>query len=161
MTKERNPRRGFTLIELLVVVLIIGILAAVAVPQYQKAVEKSKVSAILPVLSSIVNAMEIYYLTNGTWPTNISDLDVNIDPSQYQGFNIIISSKGTVVESVYVRRGIQVSFGTSHSLAKKVPPYAKRCWPRKDASNYAFAESVCKALGTPVTCNENTCYEIQ
>ena len=52
-------KRAFTLIELLVVVLIIGILAAVAVPQYQKAVEKSKMAKVWLTLSSIEKAYDI------------------------------------------------------------------------------------------------------
>ena len=70
--------KAFTLIELLVVVLIIGILAAVAVPQYQKAVEKSRAVQALVVLKAVYDAAEAYYVANGTAPTTMEDLSVEI-----------------------------------------------------------------------------------
>lgn len=76
---SRAPlRSGFTLIELLVVVLIIGILAAVAVPQYQKAVKKTIYAEMLSIVTSIGQAAQRYYLENGTHPTSLSDLDISI-----------------------------------------------------------------------------------
>lgn len=64
MNKEKT---GFTLIELLVVVLIIGILAAVALPQYQKAVDKSRVATILPLMRRWADALSLYKLENGSY----------------------------------------------------------------------------------------------
>ncbi|WP_428041143.1 type IV pilin protein [Candidatus Avelusimicrobium fimicolum] len=72
---------GFTLIELLVVVLIIGILVAVAVPQYQLAVMKSRVSALMPLLRSISDAEDAFYLANGYY-THIKNLDIAL-PQDY------------------------------------------------------------------------------
>ena len=68
---------GFTLIELLVVVLIIGILAAVAVPQYQKAVEKSRATQALTLLKSIGQAYEAHHLASGEWAQKFDELDVD------------------------------------------------------------------------------------
>ncbi len=68
-------KKGFTLIEILVVVLIIGILAAIAVPKYQIAVLKSKLSRAKQTVSDIEQAGNLYYLQNGTYPTKFIELD--------------------------------------------------------------------------------------
>ena len=73
---------GFTLIELLVVVLIIGVLAAVALPQYQMAVMKSRVAFIMPVVDALKKAEELYYLANGEY---LDGFDVDLSTCTNSG----------------------------------------------------------------------------
>lgn len=69
---------GFTLIELLVVVLIIGILAAVALPKYELAVEKSRAAEALSIVNTLYQAQQAYFLANGQYSRDIRELDVDI-----------------------------------------------------------------------------------
>lgn len=70
--------RAFTLIELLVVVLIIGILSSIALPQYQKAVEKSRAAEALILVRNIADANRRYYMANGEYTWDLADLDIEI-----------------------------------------------------------------------------------
>ncbi len=81
---------GFTLIELLVVVLIIGILAGVALPQYQKAVEKSRVASALAFGRGVMTAQDAYYMANGTYTDDIEALDLGFSNCP-KGFNCVFS----------------------------------------------------------------------
>ena len=72
----KNNKKGFTLIELLVVVLILGILAAMAMPQYFKAVERSRMSEAVSLLGSIAGAQQRKYLQINKYVTDYRGLDV-------------------------------------------------------------------------------------
>ena len=75
MKSEKNA--AFTLIELLVVVLIIGILAAIAVPKYQKAVRRARAAEAVVCVKRIVQAEQEYFMANGRYTGNIEELNLD------------------------------------------------------------------------------------
>ncbi len=138
---------GFTLIELLVVVLIIGILAAVAVPQYQKAIDRSRAIQVLAALKAIQAAEEVFFLQNGYYTPNMQDLDIEVANIDGWAFKLMRDNRAKVqadsrIDSLRGDLSMVIYFVHSGSeLANK--PY---CWTD---DNNARAERLCKAIGTP------------
>ena len=95
-----SNQKGFTLIELLVVVLIIGILAAVALPQYQKAVDKSQIAPFKSIAASVKSAEEVYYLANGQYTIDASQLDIDLSCEKTNDPGVFICGKSIVVDLI-------------------------------------------------------------
>ena len=89
----KNRKKGFTLLELLVVVLIIGILAGIALPQYRKAVEKAKLAEALTNFKVLEDGIERYILANGfpNRETYLPDipLDVELTGGEFNDFGYV------------------------------------------------------------------------
>ena len=92
-------KKGFTLIELLVVVLIIGILSAIALPQYSQAVEKSRAAEALSNIGSFKKAVDIWMLANpgkdGRFNGNgnhAGELDISVPDDWVQGTGAMIAA---------------------------------------------------------------------
>lgn len=76
----RRLRRGFTLIELLIVVVIIGILAAIAIPKFASTKGKANAASLKSDLRNLSSAQEAYFFENSAYTTSVSNLVMHTSP---------------------------------------------------------------------------------
>ena len=74
-----RPRKGFTLVELMIVVLILGALAAIAVPRILGGATTAKANACKTNIDMMNSQIELYYANNGVWPTTLTDVTQDTD----------------------------------------------------------------------------------
>ncbi len=137
-SRAMETTHGFTLIELLVVVLIIGILAAIAIPQYRISVAKSQLATVKNLVKSIQEAQDIYYTANGKYATALEELDVSYPNSSderntsssfyYKNYRCFIQDTQTIC-NIQTNIGI-LGYQQTYQFAEGselTPPGSRRC----------------------------------
>ncbi|MCM8793048.1 MAG: prepilin-type N-terminal cleavage/methylation domain-containing protein [Candidatus Omnitrophica bacterium] len=117
-----HRKEGFTLLEILVVIIIIGILATLALPQYMKTIKKARVAEASSNIGSLRGALLRYYQEYGTFPpdasTSVLDIeDPNTRPGAYFSYTYSGSSPDNLVIKATGQRspviGIVVTYDSS------------------------------------------------
>jgi len=113
--KRVITKSGFTLVELAVVIVIIGVLAAFAVPRFRASVERSKAAESFNYLSSIQAAMERYHARQSTYAAEVTDLDIQFTAPKYFSVGAIAAgSTGSLQDSwtlTLTRLGASAGYG--------------------------------------------------
>jgi type IV pilus assembly protein PilA len=113
--RAKRGQKGFTLVELAIVIVIIGVLASFGVPRFRDAVERSKAGESLNYLSAVRAAQERYHAREGTYASDITDLDVSIPAPKYFSVGTVAAGSTDDIESSWTltltRVGASAGYG--------------------------------------------------
>ncbi len=142
---KKIKTRGFTLIELLVFVVIICVLAAIALPQYQLVAEKARSAEALTILGKVKRSAEGYRAFKGTYPEDLTKISIGLPQSKLWDYSV------SPQEVTATRKGGSAGFSKSYQIAFRydgqgIPRIVCRSTDDKD-----YAEKICKALGATTT----------
>ncbi len=96
--------KGFTLVEVLIVVIIIGILAAIGIPQFAASIEKAKGGEARAGLGHIQTGEKVYFAENEVYTTDPTSLDITLS-ERYWDFTITTNATGTEYTATATRSG--------------------------------------------------------
>lgn len=152
--------KGFTLMELLVVVFIIGILTSIAIPEYQKAVERSRSAEAQTILETLAKAEERYLMSNGAYTNELSELDVTI-PTSTKYFTMELTSEEG--DFPFTAKMVRTIDGVATSGNTKYELHISLDLNSINTRSCKGTEYMCRVIGDDVSCAEDPgspwCYD--
>lgn len=172
MYRKKTHVGGFTLIELLVVVLIIGVLAAIALPQYNRVVARSKMAQVELAVNTLAKAQRGFWLENGEWAVcgsyadrwaklGVTDFIAALEKKNigYTGSSMTISGRCARGSFVVYPKPVETSAGLSLVLEDSGAMRTECLAPcdKSGAATDAMGPYLCESLGYTATGGASTC----
>ncbi|MBO7238336.1 MAG: prepilin-type N-terminal cleavage/methylation domain-containing protein [Elusimicrobiaceae bacterium] len=163
----KKNKKAFTLIELLVVVLIIGILAAIALPQYEVAVAKSRYTQLMTLVKHVKTEQEVYRLANGHYAADCEELGVDLPGGTYLNNDKLIADNNNKFYIQCLRESVEnpvaivgIFVNSSGSLLATYEQYVETvdtdatfgCWGKKTSVYQKVCKNLCGELQDDTWC---------
>ena len=143
LLSKKKGNEGFTLIELLVVIIIIGILAAIALPSFLNQANKARESEAVTYIGSMNRSQQAYYLENNGFASDMASLELGIKDTKNYTYTIAIAGSGTSSTASAI---------ATKAATSAVKPYSGIVWLGNGNGNVSTTFALlCKNTVAPTT----------